>query len=112
MSMRRNTTVDATTRCGGGMHVCPGCESELVQPVKWFEQDGSNWQVDLRCPDCEWRGSGSFTQTDVDRFDEELERGAGLLAEDLNALTRSNMEEQANRFAAALETDCILPEDF
>ncbi len=112
MSVKRTKTVDASTRTGEGMHVCPSCESQLVQPVKWFEQGERSWHVDLRCPECDWWGRGSFSQSDVDHFDEELDRGASLLVEDLRALTRSNMEGEADRFAMALATDSILPEDF
>jgi hypothetical protein len=100
------------TRSGVGMHVCPECESDLVQPLQWFEQGARRWHVDLRCPECEWLGRGSFSQRDVDAFDEELDRGGGQLVEDLRALTRSNMEAEADRFADALATGCILPEDF
>ena len=112
MSLKRAKTVTEDTRSAVGMHVCPSCESELVQPVKWFEQGEHRWYVDLRCPECEWWGRGSYSQGDVDNFDEELDRGGNLLVEDLRALTRTNMEEEADRFAAALETGCILPEDF
>ena len=112
MSVKRTKAVAASTRTGEGMHVCPECESQLVQPVKWFEQGQRSWHVDLRCPDCDWWGRGSFSQSDVDHFDEELDRGASLLVEDLRALTRSNMEGEADRFAMALATDSILPEDF
>ncbi len=112
MGTRRNATVDETTRSARGMHVCPSCEGELVQPVDWFEQGGSSWHVDLRCPDCEWWGRGDFSQADVDGYDQELDRGAELLLEDLRALTRTNMAEEADRFAAALAADSILPEDF
>ena len=109
---RKTPEASETTRSPEGMHVCPNCESKLVQPVQWFEQGGSQWHVDLRCPECDWWGRGSFNQTDVDSFDEELDRGASLLVEDLRALTRSNMEDEADRFAMALASDSILPEDF
>lgn len=112
MEMKRTRTLDETSRSQEGMHVCPGCDSKLVQPVKWFEQGGNHWHVDLRCPECDWWGRGSFCQADVDNFDEELDRGASLLVEDLRALTRANMEGEADRFAMALATNSILPEDF
>jgi hypothetical protein len=112
MSMKRAKTLDETSRSAEGMHVCPGCESQLVQPVRWFEQGGNQWHVDLRCPECDWWGRGSFSQAEVDRFDEELDRGASVMVEDLRSLTRANMEGEAERFAMALATDSILPEDF
>jgi hypothetical protein len=48
----------------------------------------------------------------IDRYEVELDRGGQELIEDLQALTRANMEEEADRFAAALASDSILPEDF
>jgi hypothetical protein len=112
MDMKRTQTLDESARSLEGMHVCPACDSRLVQPVKWFEQGGNQWHVDLRCPECDWWGRGSFNQAEVDQFDEELDRGASLLVEDLRALTRSNMEGEADRLALALAADSILPEDF
>ncbi len=84
----------------------------LVQPVRWFEQGEGRWHVNLRCPECEWWGCGSFAQPEVDRYDEHLERGGQELLEDLRGLTRSNMEDEAERFTAALAGNSILPEDF
>ena len=109
---KRIKTAPETTRSTEGMHVCPSCSSVLVQPVNWFEQGEGNWHVDLRCPECEWWGRGTYSQPEVDRFDEELDRGGQELIEDLRALTRANMEDEAQRFADALAADSILPEDF
>jgi RNase P subunit RPR2 len=105
-----------TQKTGGkspdGMHACPSCSSVLVQPVNWHEQSDGSWNVELRCPECEWWGRDSYSQTEVDRYDEELDRGGQELIEDLRALTRANMEDEADRFAMALASDSILPEDF
>ena len=70
------------------------------------------WSVDLRCPDCEWRGGGVYAQEVVDRFDEELDQGTEQLLADLAALAQANMEEQVERFVTALHAGWILPEDF
>ena len=112
---RRNTetrTVDETSRSSAGMHVCPSCESGLVQPVKWFEQGEGRWHVDLRCPECEWTGGGTYSQKVVDRYDEVLDIGTEVLLDDLNRLSRANMEEHVDAFVAALQADLVLPEDF
>jgi hypothetical protein len=95
-----------------GMHACPSCDSVLVQPVNWHEQGSGEWNVELRCPECDWWGQDSYAQDEVDRYDEELDRGGQELIEDLRALTRANMEEEADRFGAALATGAVLPEDF
>ena len=96
----------------GELHVCPQCRSELVFPIDWAPHDRRSWAVALRCPDCEWHGDGVYAQDVVDRFDEVLDDGTEQLLEDLNLLTRANMEEQIERFCAALRADQILPEDF
>ena len=95
-----------------GMHCCPNCGSNLAQPVNWHDRGDGYWSVALRCPECEWWGRGSYSQPEVDLYDEELDRGSQELIEDLRALIRANMSEEADRFATALATDSILPEDF
>jgi hypothetical protein len=95
-----------------GLHVCPCCASELVYPTDWEPAPRKRWNVDLRCPECEWLGNGIYAQPVVDRFDEVLDAGTEQLLDDLNLLARANMEEQVERFVAALRANQILPEDF
>ena len=94
------------------LHVCPTRSSELVYPVGWSPARHRQWNVALRCPDCEWHGDGVFAQEVVDRFDTALDLGTEQLLDDLALLARANMEEQIERFATALQADQILPEDF
>jgi hypothetical protein len=94
------------------LHVCASCGSDLVHPIDWAPADKLNWAVHLRCPECEWIGHGVYSQGVVDRFDVELDRGTDMLIEDLSRLTRANMENEAERFIAALAGDHILAEDF
>ncbi len=112
----RETTSKRSTAPAGAvvdrLHLCPECASQLVYPIDWAPAERSGWSVDLRCPECEWHGSGIFAQDVVDRFDEELDRGTEQLIADLGMLTRANMEEQVERFAAALHAGWVLPEDF
>lgn len=94
------------------LHVCGSCGSELVYPVEWSEAGSRHWEVTLRCPDCEWSGTGIFEQEVVDRFDRELDRGTEALVNDLKRMMQANMEDEIERFVAALEADAITPEDF
>ena len=94
------------------LHICPECDRALVYPVEWEEVSATHWEVLLRCPNCEWGEVGVFDQMTVDRFDEELDLGTEALLRDLQRLTKANMEEEADRFASALSSDLILPEDF
>ena len=95
-----------------GLHVCPACTSELVAPVAWEEAGRSHWDVTLHCPNCDWSGSGVFDEETVERFDEQLDRGTEALVHDLQRLMRANMEDQIDRFVAALAADAIWPMDF
>ena len=94
------------------LHVCGRCESNLVHPIEWSEAGSRHWEVTLRCPNCEWSGTGVFEQELVDRFDEELDRGSEALLRDLERLTQANMQEAVERFVAALAADHIVPADF
>lgn len=94
------------------LHICPSCDSSLVLPTDWAPSSGRRWFVELRCPDCEWTGGGTYGQRVVDRFDEALDEGTGALLEDLSTLSRANMEELVEAFVAAIWADQVLPEDF
>jgi hypothetical protein len=95
-----------------GLHVCPACASPLVAPVAWEQAGPHEWAVTLQCPNCEWWDADLFDETTIERFDEELDRGTEALVRDLLRLTRANMEDDVERFVAALCADAILPEDF
>jgi hypothetical protein len=94
------------------LHICPECDRDLVYPVDWEEASATHWAVELRCPNCEWSEVGTFDQATVDRFDEQLDMGTDQLVKDLRRMVQANMEAEAERFAAALNADAILPEDF
>ena len=94
------------------LHVCPECDRKLVYPVEWAEASSTHWEVQLRCPNCEWTTVGLFDQETVDRFDAQLDDGTEALVRDLKRLTRANMEEEFERFTSALASDAIWPMDF
>jgi hypothetical protein len=94
------------------LHMCEACSCELVYPVDWEEAGAIHWEVTLRCPNCEWSGTGVFEQDVVERFDEELDRGTEALVRDLKHLMTANMEDEIERFVAALHAGHIVPEDF
>ena len=108
----RPASTNATPRRDDDLHVCPSCNSDLVYPTDWAPASERQWHVALRCPECEWNGGGRYRQDVVDRLDEALDHGTESVLDDLNVLIRANMEDQIERFAAALQADQILPEDF
>jgi hypothetical protein len=94
------------------LHLCPECDRALVYPVEWEEASPTHWEVQLRCPNCEWLNVGRYDQETVDRFDEQLDDGTEALVRDLKRLTQANMEDEVERFSSALASDAIWPMDF
>ena len=91
---------------------CGGCGSMLVQPIDWALIGRSHWRVMLRCPNCEWTGTGVFSQQAVDRYDRDLDRGTRALTKTLGRVSRACMEAEIEHFAQALATNLIMPFDF
>lgn len=94
------------------LHVCPDCDSPLVQPLSWAETEDEQWELELSCPNCEWREDGVYGQTEIEDLEDRLEDGLADLLDDLHRLAQANMADEIGRFVRALEADLILPEDF
>ena len=94
------------------LRICPECDRNLVYPVDWEIVSETHQEVELRCPNCEWREVGKHDQATLDYFDQNLNEGTAAVVRDLRRLTQANMLDEIERFAAALEADAILPEDF
>jgi hypothetical protein len=102
----------AATPDAPGLERCPSCEGDLVYPVDWREAEDDRWELELRCPNCEWFDRAVHTQDEVERFDETLNNGTDALIESLETLSRENMEADIEAFVRALEADLIEPFDF
>ena len=95
-----------------GLHVCPACDSPLVQPLDWAEAGEGKWELYLSCPNCFWAHEDVYLEEDIHALEEELDQGLEDMLRDLQRLTQANMADEVERFAAALHADHILPEDF
>lgn len=91
---------------------CRQCGSGLVYPFDWDDTDQRAYVLALRCPNCEWTEMGTYDWDTVRRLDERLEQGERALIADLHALTRANVEEDFDRFIAALRAGHVWPMDF
>jgi hypothetical protein len=106
---------DATTNRSAdrALHICPDCDSALVQPTSWEQESNrSQWRVWRRCPECEWVAEGVHDEIAVDAFDEQLDLGCHELADELRALQHANLSEMADAFIIALWRDLIGADDF
>jgi hypothetical protein len=106
------TGPQAPARQTDDLHRCRECASELVYPTHWDEAGPERWELALRCPNCEWRGEGTYDQETVEHLDEALDRGTHALLSDLKQLVHANMEDEIERFVSALHADHIVPMDF
>jgi hypothetical protein len=96
-----------------GLHVCPRCDSRLVQPACWEQTDDrGHWRLWRRCPECSWHGEGVHGEGEIDAFDRELDAGTEALAGLLRELERESMRRVLDAFSAALEADLIGADDF
>jgi hypothetical protein len=68
--------------------------------------------VVLHCPNCGWWNHGALDGDQLAEFEDHLDSGFAELLRDLKRLRSANLTEEIERFAAALELDLILPEDF
>lgn len=95
-----------------GLHVCGACASDLVQPQSWTETEAGHWWIELRCPECEHRHEGVYSQPLLDAFDEQLNADTDALMGSYRRLVRENLADEVERFTDALHAGAILPEDF
>ena len=104
--------VSPATGEGQLLHICGRCRSELVQPREWEKARQGAWQVRLECPNCGWCRRGTFSSGQLTAFEDQLDGGFDVLLRDLKRLTAAVMTEEIERFAVALASGLILPEDF
>ena len=106
-------SADNRTQRAKGLHVCPSCGSCLVQPTCWEQtSDRTSWRIWRRCPECEWNSDAVHGEREIDAFDEQLDVGAHVLADELRALEHASMKDMAAAFIAALGADLIAADDF
>src|ERR1700694_500570 len=65
-----------------GLHVCPQCSCELVQPVSWSEASQGQWELVLSCPNCWWTADGTYPDKEVHALEDQLDKGLEDMLED------------------------------
>jgi hypothetical protein len=106
------TTSPTSAQAATDAHVCPVCRSALVYPTDWQRTGSATWELKLRCPNCETQRTVTLDREGVEQFNKVLYEGSEALARQADQLTRLHFEEEAERFARALDEDQILPMDF
>jgi hypothetical protein len=95
------------------LHVCPACERPFVVPLAVLEvmPDG-RFPVVLACRNCDWHDAGAYADEDLAALDYALDGITASMEDALEQMTIATELERIEAFAAALDADGILPEDF
>jgi RNase P subunit RPR2 len=92
--------------------VCSRCASDLLYPEDWERNRDGDWNVVMRCPDCEAHIRIVLGREAVEELNRTLYRHAQAFAREADHLSRRNFEEEAEKLVRALARDLILPMDF
>ena len=91
---------------------CPLCGSDLLYPADWERNCQGDWNIRVRCPNCETQRHIILGREGVEALNRTLYRRAQELAREAVAVSRSNFEGEAAKLVEALYLDLILPMDF
>ena len=95
------------------LHLCQSCRTPFVVPMSILDvhEDG-RYLVELSCANCRASSLATHDEASLEALDHELDRGLLAIQEALDALVIADELERIDRFAAALQDELILPEDF
>ncbi len=91
---------------------CPGCGSDLVQPLRSQPQQDGGMLVDLRCPECFTTVRATCTRSELAALDRSQAASRQALLAAYERCVTESMEALGVCFGAALELDLIGPDDF
>jgi hypothetical protein len=97
---------------GSGLHQCPLCHDDSVVPVIAEPLDPAQWELRLRCGQCETFRDVIVSDDVAKRYDLDLARGMSEIAAALRREDHDRMVAEAQVFIAALERDLIDAGDF
>ncbi len=75
--------------------VCSRCAGEFLYPEDWERNRDGDWNLLMRCPNCEARTRIVLGREAVEDLNRTLYRHAQALAREADALSRRNFEEEA-----------------
>jgi hypothetical protein len=91
---------------------CGACRAERVVPVEWHERSEAHWWIRLRCGECEFIRDVVATNTQVARFERDVEAGRAVIASAVERVDRPGMLDDVAALIEALERDLIDASDF
>ena len=95
------------------LHICPECTWTFVVPRAVLDVVGPDrYLVELSCTNCGWTKVSTECEERLEALDRELDRQASDMRESLELAELTRRLEEVDAFAAALQCDLLLPEDF
>lgn len=95
------------------LEVCAACRQPFVAPVAVVDRLGADrFVVELSCTNCGWSEVSAQPDTALEALDRRLDDVTTQIAAAADVLALATELERIDRFAAALDRDVILPEDF
>lgn len=95
------------------LHVCRGCEQPFVVPAAVLDVIGHDrYLVELQCNNCGLVVVATHCEDVLEALDRELDRQTADMQAALELWLVTRQLEEIKLFAAALEGDHLLPEDF
>jgi hypothetical protein len=95
-----------------GLHFCPQCSADCVNPARTEPIDDDSWAVTLRCGACAHTRDVVIGNAEAARFDRDLDRGCAVIARSLEALERERMTDWADAFIGAVRRGLVDADDF
>jgi hypothetical protein len=95
------------------LHVCRGCDRPFVVPAAVLDVVGDDqYLIELQCNNCGLVVVSPHGEDVLEALDRELDRQVGDMQSALELWLVTRQLEEIDAFAAALQGDHILPEDF
>lgn len=95
------------------LHVCRGCERPFVVPAAVLDMIGHDrYLIELQCHNCGLVVVGTHGEEVLEALDRELDRQTADMQAALELWLVTRQLEEIELFAAALDGDHLLPEDF
>jgi len=95
------------------LHLCRGCERPFVVPAVVLDVTGEDaYLMELQCTNCGLVVVGTHGEEVLEALDRELDRQQADMQAALELWLVARQVEEIDAFAAALQRDHILPEDF
>ncbi len=91
---------------------CPGCGSDLVQPLRRQHRKSGELLVELRCPECFVVMQACHNAKEMQELDRQQSASRELIVAAYERCVAESMEAAADNLREAFARDLVGPDDF